>query len=112
MDKNTKHLAERIESQVAKKGTLFLSFEYNGKKRNITVGAKINKAFEKRGHELKGVGVTWGQTEGPRGCIQTKDGRYYVRGFENVRPEGSSESTAQFKVYALDKVEGEISGIE
>ena len=111
MTKTPEEIAKQIETTVEKRGTVFLSFGYNGKKRNITVGAKIEKGFEKRGTELKGQGVTWGETEGPRGCIQTKDGRYYVRGFENTAPEGTTDNGHRFKVFALDKVEGEISGI-
>ena len=109
---------EKLAAKI--KGTLFLGFTYRKvdkktgavslTRRNITVGAKIDKGFDKRGVELKKVGVTWGTTEGTRSCIQRNEDRVYVRGFENSSSE--RESVAPFKVFALDSIEGEIAGLE
>jgi len=104
-------IAEKIKCAVTKYGTLILNFTHNKKKRNILVGSNIAKAFEKRGYKLKGKGVVWGQTEGTRSCIKQKDGKYYIRGFENHLPEGATDNGHLFKEFTIEKIEGEISGI-
>lgn len=99
----TEQLASIINQQVEKRGTIFVSFRYKDKQRNITVGADIKKAFAKREHILKNAGVVWGETFGKRKCIQRhQNGKLYLRGFENIT--GLSNNGHGFKCYDLAKM--------
>ncbi|NJO61920.1 MAG: hypothetical protein HC836_27870 [Richelia sp. RM2_1_2] len=103
------NIAKQIEEAVEKRGTIIVSFGYNGKRRNVTVGAEIAPGFAKRKAPLAG-GNVWGEKSGPRACIVYHKGAAFMRGFENTRPDGTSETVHRFKCFRIEKMT-EIKGI-
>ena len=90
----------------AKSGARWIAFDYKKddgtvKRRNILIGARIDKAMEKRGNPVKGKGNWVSESAfGPRKFLIQKNGEVMVRGFEK---EG--EKTSSFpKVFKLSKI--------
>ena len=88
-------LTQSIASLIKAKGTCFAGFDYDGKRRNLTLGANLTR-------KVVGVG-NWGESEA-RGSIVKYKNSYYLQGIPN------NESHAHIKRFKMDKVENLIIG--
>ena len=95
---NTKaaRLAGLITEIVTNKGTCFAGFTYNGKRRNLTLGAKM-------AGRLAG-GTSWGQTYA-NGAIVEHNNNLYLQGVPN-----NEDTNAVVKRFKLAEVEGFVIG--
>lgn len=96
--KNNKaiQLASLISEIVINKGTCFAGFTYNGKRRNITLGAKL-------GNRVSGGG-NWGKSFA-NGSLVEHNGNLYLQGIPN------NESNAPLvKRFKLDEVQDFVMG--
>lgn len=91
-----KQLAALITDIVTKKGTCFAGFVYNGKRRNVTLGAKLS-------NRVSGVG-NWGATSS-KGCIVEHRGSLYLQGIPN-----NEDNAPVVKRFKLNQVENFVVG--
>lgn len=98
MNSNTKaaELASLIANIVADKGTCFAGFSYNGKRRNLTIGANLS-------NRVRGVG-NWGTTRASGSIIEHK-GHFYLQGIPN-----NEDTTPTIKRFKLDEVQDFVIG--
>ena len=89
-------LASLITEIVSNKGTCFAGFTYNGKRRNLTLGAKM-------AGRLAG-GTSWGTTYA-NGAIVEHNKNLYLQGVPN-----NEDTTAVVKRFKLAEVEGFVIG--
>jgi hypothetical protein len=88
-------VAQSIASLIKAKGTCFAGFDYDGKRRNLTLGADLTK-------KVTGVG-NWGESEA-RGSIVKYKNNYYLQGIPN------NESNPHIKRFKMDKIENLVIG--
>lgn len=88
--------ASRIADLIAAKGVCFAGFDYNGKRRNVTLGKDLSK-------DVKGVG-NWGKTS-VKGSIVSHNGEIYLQGEEN-----NLETGKQIKRFRLDRATNFVVG--
>ena len=98
MNKQTKvaELASLIGNIVEDKGTCFAGFTYNGKRRNLTIGANLK-------NRVLGVG-NWG-TSRANGSIVEHKGHYYLQGIPN-----NEENSPVVKRFKLDEIQDFVIG--
>jgi hypothetical protein len=89
-------LASLISEIVINKGTCFAGFDYNGKRRNITLGANFRD-------RLAGAG-NWGKSYA-KGALVEHNGSLYLQGTPN-----NDESNAAVKRFKLAEVENFVIG--
>jgi hypothetical protein len=95
-NRKAEQLASLITEIVTNKGTCFAGFTYNGKRRNITLGAKM-------AGRLAG-GTSWGQTYA-NGAIVEHNKNLYLQGVPN-----NEDTTAVVKRFKLNEVENFVIG--
>lgn len=95
-NRKAEQLASLITEIVTNKGTCFAGFTYNGKRRNITLGAKM-------AGRLAG-GTSWGQTYA-NGAIVEHNKNLYLQGVPN-----NEDTTAVVKRFKLAEVENFVIG--
>jgi hypothetical protein len=95
-NRKAEQLASLITEIVTNKGTCFAGFTYNGKRRNITLGAKM-------AGRLAG-GTSWGQTYA-NGAIVEHNNNLYLQGVPN-----NEDTTAVVKRFKLAEVENFVIG--
>lgn len=78
---NPTQIASQIAEIVLNKGTAFAGFDYNGKRRNVTLGANLKEAGF-----VSGSG-SWGETS-THGSLVSHKGKLFVQGIENNLVEG------------------------
>jgi hypothetical protein len=89
-------LADLINDIVSTKGTCFAGFTYNGKRRNVTLGA--NLASRTHG------GTAWGQSYANGALVKHKQ-NIYIQGIPN-----NDESNAGIKRFNLADVQDFVIG--
>ena len=89
---------ESTIEQILKRGTGIVSFEYNNKKRNVTVGAHLGKALEKRGLPLTGKKVNTSVKKINRAVYQNAKGRKMLRGIVQ------NDNSSPIKNFFLDEI--------
>ncbi len=89
-------LANLITNIVSDKGTCFAGFTYNGKRRNLTIGANLT-------NRVRGVG-NWGTTLANGSLIEHK-GHFYLQGVPN-----NEETAPTIKRFKLDEVQDFVIG--
>jgi hypothetical protein len=87
-------IASHIINLVAQKGTVFVGFDYNGTRRNVTLGADFIGGGYSKGEERK-----WGRSFN-RGEIVEYMGKLYIQGVPN-----NEKGPRQIKTFSLDKME-------
>jgi hypothetical protein len=95
-NRKAEQLASLITEIVINKGTCFAGFTYNGKRRNITLGAKM-------AGRLAG-GTSWGKTYA-NGAIVEHNNNLYLQGVPN-----NEDTTAVVKRFKLNEVENFVIG--
>jgi hypothetical protein len=95
-NRKAEQLASLITEIVTNKGTCFAGFTYNGKRRNLTLGAKM-------AGRLAG-GTSWGQTYA-NGAIVEHNKNLYLQGVPN-----NEDTTAVVKRFKLNEVENFVIG--
>ena len=95
-NRKAEQLAALIAEIVINKGTCFAGFTYNGKRRNLTLGAKM-------AGRLAG-GTSWGQTYA-NGAIVEHNKNLYLQGVPN-----NEDTTAVVKRFKLAEVENFVIG--
>jgi hypothetical protein len=95
-NRKAEQLASLITEIVTNKGTCFAGFTYNGKRRNLTLGAKM-------AGRLAG-GTSWGQTYA-NGAIVEHNKNLYLQGVPN-----NEDTTAVVKRFKLAEVENFVIG--
>jgi hypothetical protein len=95
-NRKAEQLASLITEIVINKGTCFAGFTYNGKRRNITLGAKM-------AGRLAG-GTSWGQTYA-NGAIVEHNKNLYLQGVPN-----NEDTTAVVKRFKLAEVDNFVIG--
>jgi hypothetical protein len=95
-NRKAEQLASLITEIVTNKGTCFAGFTYNGKRRNITLGAKM-------AGRLAG-GTSWGKTYA-NGAIVEHNNNLYLQGVPN-----NEDTTAVVKRFKLNEVENFVIG--
>lgn len=95
-NRKAQQLASLVTEIVVNKGTCFAGFTYNGKRRNLTLGANL-------GGRLAG-GTSWGQTYA-NGAIVEHNNNLYLQGIPNN--EDTSNVVKRFK---LNEVENFVIG--
>jgi len=89
-------LASMISEIVINKGTCFAGFTYNGKRRNITLGARLRD-------RVVGTG-NWGKTYANGSLIEHK-GELYLQGVPN-----NEENAPLVKRFKLNEVQDFVIG--
>lgn len=89
-------LAELISGIVSSKGTCFAGFTYNGKRRNITLGARL-------ADRLHG-GTAWGNTYANGSLVEHKK-HIYLQGIPN-----NEETNAPVKRFKLAEIQDFVIG--
>ncbi len=100
MNSNPTQLASQIAEIILNKGTAFAGFDYNGHRRNVTLGANLAKAGFVSGN---GSG-NWGKTFA-HGSLVEHNGKLYMQGIENNLADGS-----HIKRFDLAKAENFVIG--
>jgi hypothetical protein len=95
-NRKAEQLASLITEIVTNKGTCFAGFTYNGKRRNLTLGAKM-------AGRLAG-GTSWGTTYA-NGAIVEHNKNLYLQGVPN-----NEDTTAVVKRFKLNEVENFVIG--
>ena len=95
-NRKAEQLASLITEIVTNKGTCFAGFTYNGKRRNLTLGAKM-------AGRLAG-GTSWGQTYA-NGAIVEHNKNLYLQGVPN-----NEDTTAVVKRFKLAEVDNFVIG--
>jgi hypothetical protein len=95
-NRKAEQLASLITEIVINKGTCFAGFTYNGKRRNLTLGAKM-------AGRLAG-GTSWGKTYA-NGAIVEHNNNLYLQGVPN-----NEDTTAVVKRFKLNEVENFVIG--
>jgi hypothetical protein len=95
-NRKAEQLASLITEIVTNKGTCFAGFTYNGKRRNLTLGAKM-------AGRLAG-GTSWGKTYA-NGAIVEHNNNLYLQGVPN-----NEDTTAVVKRFKLNEVENFVIG--
>jgi len=95
-NRKAEQLASLITEIVTNKGTCFAGFTYNGKRRNLTLGAKM-------AGRLAG-GTSWGTTYA-NGAIVEHNKNLYLQGVPN-----NEDTTAVVKRFKLAEVENFVIG--
>jgi hypothetical protein len=95
---NVKALASQIAEIVINKGTAFAGFEYNGKRRNVTLGSSLQK-------HVSGGGNRWGKSFAKSSLVEY-NGKLYIQGTENNVEDGSHP----IKRFELSKVSNFVIG--
>jgi hypothetical protein len=79
---NVTALASLIAEIVINKGTAFAGFDYNGKRRNVTLGSSLSK------HVSGGDGGNrWGKSFAKSALVEY-NGKLYLQGTENNAKDG------------------------
>jgi hypothetical protein len=103
--KNNKatQLASLISEIVINKGTCFAGFTYNGKRRNLTLGAKLRDRVigARTGTGTKG---NWGQSYA-NGALVEHNGSLYLQGIPN-----NEDNAPVVKRFKLDEVQDFVMG--
>ena len=96
--KNNKaiQLASMISEIVINKGTCFAGFTYNGKRRNLTIGANLQ-------NRVTGAG-NWGKSFANGSLVEHK-GSLYLQGIPN-----NEENAPVVKRFKLDEVSDFVMG--
>jgi hypothetical protein len=89
-------LATLISDIVTKKGTCFAGFTYNGKRRNLTLGARLDSRTS--------GGTAWGNTYA-NGCLVEHKKSIYLQGIPN-----NESNIASIKRFKLAEVEDFVIG--
>jgi hypothetical protein len=95
-NRKAEQLASLITEIVINKGTCFAGFTYNGRRRNLTLGAKM-------AGRLAG-GTSWGKTYA-NGAIVEHNNNLYLQGVPN-----NEDTTAAVKRFKLNEVENFVIG--
>lgn len=95
-NRKAEQLASLITEIVTNKGTCFAGFTYNGKRRNLTLGAKM-------AGRLAG-GTSWGTTYA-NGAIVEHNKNLYLQGVPN-----NEDTTAVVKRFKLAEVDNFVIG--
>jgi hypothetical protein len=95
-NRKAQQLAALIAEIVINKGTCFAGFTYNGKRRNLTLGAKM-------AGRLAG-GTAWGKTYA-NGALVEHNNNIYLQGVPN-----NEDTTAVVKRFKLNEVENFVIG--
>lgn len=95
-NRKAEQLAALIAEIVINKGTCFAGFTYNGKRRNLTLGAKM-------AGRLAG-GTAWGKTYA-NGALVEHNNNIYLQGVPN-----NEDTTAVVKRFKLNEVENFVIG--
>jgi len=95
-NRKAQQLASLIAEIVTNKGTCFAGFTYNGKRRNVTLGAKM-------AGRLAG-GTSWGKTYA-NGALVEHNNNIYLQGVPN-----NEDTTAVVKRFKLAEVDNFVIG--
>ena len=95
-NQKAQRLAELINQIVISKGTCFAGFTYNGKRRNLTIGANLSN----RTHG----GTTWGNSYANGSLVEHKK-NLYLQGIPN-----NDETSASIKRFKLSDVQDFVIG--
>lgn len=91
-------IAAQIAEITLTKGTAFAGFDYNGKHRNVTIGAKLINHFTPSETGRK----NWGESFA-HATLVAHSGKMYIQCLENMHGEGN-EVKHQIKRFELAKV--------
>jgi len=95
---STSEIIAKVAEITLTKGTGFAGFDYNGRRRNVTVGAQLGKAHDASTQTKK----KWGKSFA-KSTLIAYSGKMYLQCIENVSL-GKGQVTHQVKRFALDKV--------
>ena len=93
---NASQLSLIINSIILSKGTAFAGFDYNGKRRNVTVGANLG--------ERQGTKANWGVSFTNNSLVAYR-GEMFLQGIEN-----NIDGSNQIKRFNLSKAENFVIG--
>lgn len=97
---NPLQIASQVAETVLTKGVAFAGFDYNGYRRNVTVGSNLRKFTS--GGKVKGG--NWGQTF-TNGALVAYKGKLFLQAVENNLADGS-----QLKRFDLAKADNFVIG--
>lgn len=104
--KNNKatQLASLISEIVINKGTCFAGFTYNGKRRNLTLGAKLRDRVIGARTTTDGTKGNWGKSYA-NGALVEHNGSLYIQGVPN-----NEQNAPIVKRFKLDEVQDFVVG--
>ena len=101
-NRKAEQLAALIAEIVINKGTCFAGFTYNGKRRNLTLGARL--ADRLSGGSTGAGGGGWGKSYA-KGALVEHNNNLYLQGVPN-----NEDTTAAVKRFKLAEVENFVIG--